>query len=298
VRWNLAVAALAASWGLIPVIVREVGLSAPALTFYRLAFAAAALVAGALVLGRAQFLRLPRHRARVAVIGVTLAFHWFVYFATIKLSTVAVAVLMAYLAPIAIAWIAPLVLPEPRSSVAIPALAPALAGVVLVALGGEEGAAIRPLALVTGLLTAATYAALVLMTKRVAAELPVLALSFWNYVIAAVAVAPLLLPAGRLVPTSDELPKVLALGIVFTAVSGYLYIWLLRHVTAQAIGVLAYIEPVSAALLAWAIVGEALTWQVLVGGALVIAGGLAVVFFEPEDAAVPDAAPHGGRIGA
>jgi DME family drug/metabolite transporter len=117
-------------------------------------------------------------------------------------------------------------------------------------------------------------------------------------VIAAVAVAPLLLPAGRLLPTSDELPKVLALGIVFTAVSGYLYIWFLRHVTAQAIGVLAYIEPVSAALLAWAIVGEALTWQVLVGGGLVIAGGLTVVFFEPEDAAVLDAAPHGGRIGA
>jgi drug/metabolite transporter (DMT)-like permease len=93
------------------------------------------------------------------------------------------------------------------------------------------------------------------------------------------------LPVGR------ELPAVIALGIGFTAVSGYLYIWLLRRVTAQAIGVLAYIEPVSAALLAWAILGEELGWPVLVGGALVILGGLTVVVLEPEDAAAPEAAP-------
>ncbi len=83
----------------------------------------------------------------------------------------------------------------------------------------------------------------------------------------------------------------LALGVVFTALSGYLYIAFLRHVTAQAIGVLAYIEPVSASLLAWALLDEALTWQVVVGGLLVIAAGATVVFLEPADAAAPETAP-------
>ena len=72
---------------------------------------------------------------------------------------------------------------------------------------------------------------------------------------------------------------------IFTVLSGYLYIWFLRHVTAQAIGILAYIEPVSGALLAWALLDEALTWPVVVGGALVIAAGAAVVLLEPADAA-------------
>lgn len=290
-RWNLAVATLAASWGLIAVIVRKVDLDAQVLVFYRLAFAALTLGVVALALRRLPLLRLDRHRGRVALIGVTLAAHWFLYFATIKLSSVAAAVLMAYLAPLAIALLAPLVLPEPRSRVAVVALVPAAAGVALVALGGEEGGAVRPLALATGLLTAATYAALVLMTKRIAAEVPVLALSFWNYAVAAVAISPLLLSAERIVPTASELPSVLALGVVFTALSGYLYISFLRHVTAQAIGVLAYIEPVSAALMAWAFLDEALTWQVLTGGALVIAAGATVVFLEPSDAAAPEAAP-------
>jgi drug/metabolite transporter (DMT)-like permease len=290
-RWNLAVAALAASWGLIAVIVRKVDLDAQVLVFYRLAFAALTLGLVALVLRQLAKLRLERHRAWIAVIGVVLGAHWFLYFATIKLSSVAVAVLMAYLAPIAIALVAPFVLPEPRSRVALVALVPAAAGVALVALGGDEGGSVGPLALLAGLLTAATYAALVLMTKRIAADVPVLALSFWNYTIAAAAVTPLLLGADRVVPTAEELPAVVALGVVFTALSGYLYITFLRHVTAQAIGVLAYIEPISAALMAWAFVDEALTWPVIVGGALVIAAGATVVFLEPADAAVPEAAP-------
>jgi drug/metabolite transporter (DMT)-like permease len=294
-RWKLAVAALAASWGLIAVIVRKVDLDAQVLAFYRLAFAALSLLLVAAALRRLALLRLTRHRAGVVLIGVTLAAHWFLYFVTIKLSSVAVAVLMAYLAPIAIALLAPFVLPERRSRVALAALVPAAAGVALVALGGEEGGAVRPLALVTGLLTAATYAALVLMTKRIVSDVPVLTLSFWNYAVAAVAISPLLLDAERVVPTASELPAVLALGVVFTALSGYLYIWALRHVTAQTIGILAYIEPVSAALMAWAFLGESLNWQIVVGGALVIAAGATVVFLEPEDAAAPEVVPLGSR---
>jgi drug/metabolite transporter (DMT)-like permease len=294
-RWKLAVATLAVSWGLIAVIVRKVDLDAQVLAFYRLAFAAAALLLVAVAVRRLTLLRLTRHRGGVVLIGVILAAHWFLYFVTIKLSSVAAAVLLAYLAPIAIALLAPLVLPERRSRVALAALVPAAAGVALVALGGEEGGAVRPLALLTGLLTAGTYATLVLLSKRIVSAVPVLTLSFWNYAIAAVAISPLLLDAERVLPTSNELPAVLALGVVFTALSGYLYLWSLRHVTAQTIGILAYIEPVSAALMAWAFLGESLDWQIVVGGVLVIAAGATVVFLEPEDAAVPEVVPLGSR---
>lgn len=289
-RWNLAVAALAASWGLIAVIVRKVDLDAQVLAFYRLLFAALTLLLAAAVLRRLPVLRLERDRLRIAGLGVLLAAHWFVYFAAIKLSSVAVAVLMVYTAPILIAALAPLVLPETRSRVALVALVPAASGLALVALGGEGGAHVRPLALAAGLAAAISYAILVIFTKQIAMRVPVLAVTFWVYTIASAAIAPLLLVASRVVPTGRELPALLALGVVFTALSGYVYISLLRHVTAQAVGILSYIEPVSAALLAWALLEEQLSWQIVLGGALVIAGGLLVVFLEPADAAVPDPA--------
>ena len=41
--------------------------------------------------------------------------------------------------------------------------------------------------------------------------------------------------------------------------------------------------------------GVDITWQIVVGGALVIAAGATVVFLEPEDAAAPEVVPLGSR---
>ena len=65
---------------------------------------------------------------------------------------------------------------------------------------------------------------------------------------------------------------------------------LLGNVTAQAIGVLAFLEPVSAALLAWAILGQSIGAAVLAGGVLVLLAGTIVVLREPADAAAVEIA--------
>jgi drug/metabolite transporter (DMT)-like permease len=92
--------------------------------------------------------------------------------------------------------------------------------------------------------------------------------------------APFLLGEGRALPTAAEWPYVALLGLVLTGGAGALYVWNLHHVTAQAAGLLAYVEPVSASFLAWAILGQELGWQVAVGGAAVLAGGVLVVVYE------------------
>jgi drug/metabolite transporter (DMT)-like permease len=285
VRWNLAVAALSASFGLVSIIVRGVDLDAAVLVFYRCAVAVPALGLALLVARRLYVLRHGPTVKAALLLGTTLGAHWFLFFETIKLSSVAFAVLAAYLAPILVGLLAPALLPERRSAVALAALVPAAAGLALVVLGGGDGVEVRPLALVTGLGTALTYAALVIGTKAVSDRVSVAGLTLWNYSLAALMMVPLLFGAERVLPEVGELPYIALLGLFFTTVTGYLYIWLIRKVTAQTMGVIAYLEVVSAALLAWPIYGEALTWQIVVGGSLIILGGLAVVLFEPEDAA-------------
>jgi drug/metabolite transporter (DMT)-like permease len=291
VRWNLSVAGLAASWGFIAVIVAGVELEAAALVFWRLALAAAAVAVGILAVRRRELFRLRAHRLRTVLVGVGLGAHWLLFFLTIKLASVAVAVLAVYTAPIFLAVLAPLVLPESRSRVALAALIPAAAGMTLIALAGEDGGAVRPLALVTGLGAAVTYAVLVIGTKHLTARLPVATIEVWYFSVAALALAPFLLGVDRVLPRGAEIAYVLLLGVVFTAASGLLYVWLLRRVTAQAVGILAYLEPVSASLLAWAILGEPLGAAVLVGGTLVVAAGLLVVLAEPAEAAPIEARP-------
>jgi drug/metabolite transporter (DMT)-like permease len=281
-RWNFAVAALAASFGFVSIIVQHVDLSAEALVFYRCVFAVAALATALAVVGKLTAL-VARSNVYAVALGTTLGVHWLAFFETIKLSSVVVAVLAAYTAPILVALFAPFFLPERRSAVGVFALLPATVGLGLVALGGGEETDVRPLAIATGAATALTYAALIIGTKRVSARVSAAGLTFWNYTLSGLTAAPLLLVGGRIVPEAGELAYIVLLGVVFTAVSGYLYLWLIRRVTAQAMGLLAYLEPVSAAALAWLILDESLGARTLIGGTLVIAAGLLVVALERVD---------------
>lgn len=282
-RWNVAVAGLSASFGLVSIIVRGVDLDAAVLVFFRCLFAVPAIALALLLTRRLFVLTRGRTLKAALLLGTTLGAHWFVFFETIKLSSVAFAVLTAYMAPIIVALLAPVVLPERRSRIALVALVPAAAGLALVALAGGDGIEVTPLAVLTGLGTALTYAALVIGTKAISASVSAAGLTFWNYSLAGLVMVPLLFGADRVLPRAEELVYVVLLGVVFTALSGYLYVWLIRKVTAQTMGLIAYLEVVSAALLAWVIFEEELTWQVIVGGALIILSGLAVVLFEPED---------------
>ncbi len=285
-RWNLYLAGLAASWGLISVIVAHVDLSATVLVFWRVAIAAVTVAVACAVVGRTDLLRLPEQRRLMVAVGVVLAVHWYLFFETIKLASVAVAVLTVYTAPVFLALLAPLFLPERRSRVALVALIPASLGLVLMSTWGSGGTHARPLAIVTGIAAAVTYALLVIGTKRLRARMGAVTITAWSYGIAALALAPFLATAGQVIPRGSEIGYVLLLGVVFTALSGYIYVTLLAHVTAQAVGILAYLEPVSAAILAWALLDQTLGWQVIVGGALVVAGGLVVVFREPVETEV------------
>src|SRR5579884_3211807 len=148
-RWNLAVAALATSWGFISVIVVGVTLDPLPLTVDRTGLAVLAIVVLLALTRRLDLLRVPRERALLAFSGALLAAHWWCYFETIKLAGAAVANFTVYTAPILLAAVAPLVLPETRSRVVLAALAPGSAGLLLIALaGGGGGRHVRPLAIV------------------------------------------------------------------------------------------------------------------------------------------------------
>lgn len=296
-RWNVSIAALAASWGVISLIVAGVDLSAPVLVFWRLSLAALTIGLVSLALGRRSLLRLPRRAWRVVLVGVVLAAHWFLFFETIKLASVAVAVLTVYTAPIFLSLLAPLLLPERRSRVALAALVPAGAGLALIALAGEDGTHARPLALVTGLAAAITYAALVIATKRLTATLHPATIAFWAYSVAAAVLTPALALSARVLPeTALDALGLVGLGVVLTGISGFIYISLLGRVTAQAIGILAFLEPVSAALLAWLVLDEALGAAVLAGGGLVLAAGVLVVLYEPAESVALEAAGIGSTV--
>ena len=287
--WNAAVAAIAASWGFVSVIVAGVDLSGETLVFWRCTLAALTLPLILLALGRLDLLVLRRLRLAVLGLGLLLTLHWVLFFETIKRSSVAAAILLVYTAPIFLAVLAPLLLPERRSRVALVALGVSAPGIALIALGGDGDSGASAVAVATGIGAALTYALLIIWTKSVIRVLSPFTVAFWDYVVVSLALAPFLVGSNRVLPKVEEWPAVIVLGSVLTAVLGVLYVRTLRDVTAQAAGLLSYLEPVSASLLAWAILGEAVGWEVAVGGLAVLAGGALVVLREGAEPTAPEA---------
>jgi drug/metabolite transporter (DMT)-like permease len=285
-------ALLAASWGLVAVLVVAVELEATVLTFARLAVAAGTLALVAVLAGRTRLLR-PRGRlARLALLGAVQAAHWLLFFEAAKRGSVALAVVTFYAAPVLIALIAPLVLPERTTPAVLVALVAGGVGIGLVALeGGGDGQAASAAAIACGLGSAALYAVLVLLSRRLLlADVPALTIAFWDCAIGALVVAPLLVTAGRVLPVdAAEVGAVLVIGVVFTGVSTLVYAALLRHVTAQVAGLLTFLEPVTGILLAAALLGQRVGPATAVGALLVLVAGAVAVVTGPVGVRVADA---------
>jgi drug/metabolite transporter (DMT)-like permease len=276
VRHSLIVSALAASWGIIGIVVAKLD-ELPALTivFFRVALAALAIGAFLAATRRVFLMRLPS-RAPLGL-GFLLALHWGLYFLALQNTSVTSAVLITYSGPIFMAMLAPVMLSEhvPRSTIV--ALALSLGGVGLIALAGGDGAgAVRVEGVLLALGAAVSMAVLIVSLKRWGHHLEPITVVFWQSVTAAVLLTPaVVLPSFDL--GGREIGYLLALGVLLTGVSGVIYVSAVRFVPATSAGILAYLEPVSAAILASLLLDERLTAQILLGGVCIVAGGVLVI---------------------
>ena len=271
---SLVLAACASAWGLIALVVREIDLPPLAIVFWRVVLTAAGVALSVVVLRRRDLFRI-RTRA-VLPLGVLLAVHWAAYFGAIKETSVASAVLVTYAAPAFMVLLAPLLIAErvPRSSIA--ALGVSLAGIALITLAGGEGSGeVRPLGVALAVLAAVSFAFLLVLLKRYAAGVDPLTWVLWESLAAAAVLWPAALAGG--LPAAADLGYLLFLGLFLTGALSVVFVAAIRHVPAASAGILMYMEPVAAALLAAAVLGESLTWPVIAGGAAIVAAGVIVV---------------------
>jgi DME family drug/metabolite transporter len=286
----LGIAACAFVWGGLGIVVREVHASGPSIALVQEVQATAVTALGAFV-WRRSLLRPPD--LRVSMLGALLAVHFLLFYAAVRHTSVASAVLVTYSAPIFVALLAPAMLRERIPPVSVGALVVSGCGMALISTSG--GGEVHASGLGLALLAALLYALLIVLLKRWAHDTHPLTAAVWQSVAATVVLLPPGL-AGHVSFTPRDIGYLVVLGVVISGLTGVAYLAALRFVPATTAGILGYIEPVSAAILAAAILGEPLTGPVVAGGLAIIAAGVAVVLAdsrvgEQAVAPVPGARP-------
>ncbi|MER7111367.1 DMT family transporter [Streptomyces sp. NPDC000229] len=254
-----------------------------ALSFWRCA-GGLVLLLGALAVRRRRAPRAAESRRRrllrILGTGAGLTVFQSAYFAAVEVTGLAVGTVVTLGAgPVLIALGARLTLGERLGRGGVVAVTGALAGLAVLVLG-SGGVAVRPAGVALAVLSAAGYAMVTLLTRRLGRDgggADALATSTWAFAVGAVGLLPMAAAEG-LVPHTAELAKVVGLlayvAAVPTALAYALYFAGAAAVRAATVSVVMLLEPVSAAVIAVTVLGERLTGAT-VGGTLLLLGAVA-----------------------
>jgi len=265
-------------------LVRQIELPAAAIVCVRVALGAATIGLLALALRRRDILRLPG-KAPLGL-GLLVAAQFTLYFAAIQETSVASAVVVTYAAPVFLLVLAPVILGERLTRVRIAAVGVSLTGVALIALGSGTGQ-IRALGVGLAAAAALAFALLLVLFKRFAADLDATTVVFWESVVAAVVLSPFALFTSYTALDAGQIAALLVLGVVLSGMVTVLFVTALRWIPTTTGGVLTYLEPVSAALLAAVLLDEALTLPVVLGGIAIVGSGTATLLADRHEPAIP-----------
>lgn len=255
---------LAGSTGL---FVKLVAIDSLLLTSGRTLFGTAALALLALLSAQSLRLRSWRDLAMLALSGAVLAFHWFSFFYSIQISTIAIGLLAFASFPVFSTLLEPLLFGEPLHRRDLVTMTAVTAGLVLLTPAWDMANQLT-MGLFWGLLSAFSYAVLALLSRSYVRHYPAVCISFYQQGFAALCLLPFAWPGLQQLAGTTWL-ALLVIGVVFTALTQLLVVSSLRTLRVQTVSVIFGLEPVYGILLAWLLVSEPLNSRTIAGGMLI-----------------------------
>lgn len=278
-KGHVQVASASILFGTIGIFVSLTGqMPIGSIIFYRLLFGIAAIALFFACCGRLSELHLKEKKHYLLLLGVLQAGTMLSYFVSVKYTTVSIAVLLLYTAPIYVTLLSPLTLKEGITWHSLSALVLSLAGVILVIQPSAVLYDIDSMYLIglgCGLISGLLYACMILTSRYLKDHYTGTAQAAWAIVIT----LTIFLPYSAAISWGvllNNLYLLILLGLLPTAASLTLYFSGLAYVRAQNASIIALLEPISAVVFAFVILSQPITLTILAGGALILLSALMV----------------------
>ena len=259
--------------GTIGIFRRNIALSSAALAFSRGILGSLSLGAFVKVRGQKIFHGMERKKLFLLILnGAIIGVNWIFLFEAYRFTTVAVATLCYYLQPTLLILVSPIFFKEKLTGKKLFYALIAFLGMVLVSgvLGGGDTGSLKGVAF--GLAAAVLYTMAVVINKITLGVDP-----YEKTIIQLASAGIVLIP--YILMTEDisavqldtiTIILVLIFGIIHTGLVYFFYFGSMEHMSAQAVAVFSYIDPVVAVIASWAFLGEPLTVPVIIGAVLII----------------------------
>lgn len=262
-------------FGSIGLFVRHIVLSSAQISLLRGAAGAMCLFLAAFLSGGVSWASVRANLKYLLFAGAAMGANWIFFFEALRLTSIATATICYYLAPVFLLCLAPFFLKEKLRARTVWCVLISLGGLACVALGASgsaEAAGRNDFAgILCGLAAAVLYAAAIVANKFLRGITPVESTAA-DLLIAAVFLAPYVF-AQRSIPFAALDGRgwfcLLMLCFFHTGFAYLVYFRAMRSLPAQTTAALSYIDPLSAILMGWLVLGESLSPLQMLGGALI-----------------------------
>ncbi len=260
-------------WGTLGVFTRQIALSSGALALCR-ALMAALLLGGYLLLRRQKIDVSSAGRELLLLLasGVAMGVNWVLLFEAYRYTTISLATLSYYFAPVLVTAISPILFRERLTPKQIVCFVMSTLGLCLIIGPAGSGEGRDGIGILFGLGAACLYATVVLMNKSIKTVTGI-PRTFLQMLGAILVLAPYVaLSGGWQWEGMTDLGWVClaVVGLVHTGLAYCLYFGSLGHMSGQSAAILSYIDPLVAVLISFFVLGETMTPLQLVGGGLIL----------------------------
>lgn len=261
-------------YGTLSVFVRNIPLSSAEVALCRAAIALICLVAFQAARGKLPKVRdMGRDLALLFLSGAAMGFNWIFLFEAYRYTTVSVATLSYYFAPVIVMLACPILFKERMTKKQIVCFAGSTLGLILVVnvAGFEGGEHLKGVAF--GLAAAALYATVILTNKRITRASGI-DRTILQFAAAALVLLPYVLFTAGLhfeAMTPVGWACLLCVGVIHSGVAYVLYFSALKTLPGQEAAILSYIDPLVAVLISLTVLHEPVTPAQLVGGIMILA---------------------------
>lgn len=260
-------------FGTLGIFVRNIPVSSGELALYR-AVLAALLIAVFLLLTkqRIPFANIKKEVPLLLASGVAMSINWILLFEAYKYTTVSVATLSYYFAPVIVTVVCPVLFKEKLTGKQIICFIMSTLGLVLITGIGDIGSGNDFVGILFGLGAAVFYATVILLNKFIK-NVEGIHRTFLQFLSAIVILVPyVIMTSGVTLGNLNGIGWVnlLIVGLIHTGVTYCMYFSSLKGLPGQKAAILSYIDPLVAVMISVTILGESMTLWQMIGGILIL----------------------------
>ena len=263
-----------AVFGTIGLFVRNIPLESGEIALYRAVLAA--ILIGFYLLVTKQKIPFKAIKKEIPLLlfsGVAMGINWILLFQAYKYTTVSVATLSYYFAPVIVTLVCPILFREKMTAKQWICFIMSTVGIVLITGIGDMGEGNTHLmGILFGIGAAVFYATVILLNKFIK-NVDGIHRTFLQFIAAIIILVPYVLLTDGINLSSLDMKgwaSLMVVGLIHTGVTYCMYFSSLKELPGQKAAILSYIDPLVAVLVSVTILGEGMTLMQVIGGALIL----------------------------